>query len=151
MTRWLAWSIVLGGICLGASSMAAEETDCREMWKKADLDKDGALREAESERYLAALRVRNLAPPADGKFTPEAFMEACKADAFLLRTVDAGAPLKGETTLTETQARDRAMAFGVTGLADMGQDKDGIWRGRGMLDGKAVKIAVDYKGNVVIQ
>jgi hypothetical protein len=31
----------------------------------------------------------------------------------------------------------------------LNKDGDGIWRGTAMKDGKAVKVAVDFKGNVV--
>jgi len=144
---------LLGGATLLGPQVAgaASESDCTEMWKRADKDGDGSLRDAEAERYLAALRIRNLPLPTENRFNSDTFMQACLTDAFLVKAVDAGAPLKGESTLTEAQARDRAVAYGVVNLADMAQDADGIWRGKGMMDGKPVKIAVDYKGNVVLQ
>lgn len=33
--------------------------------------------------------------------------------------------------------------------ADGNNDGDGIWRGAATKDGKAVKVAIDFKGNVV--
>jgi putative membrane protein len=35
--------------------------------------------------------------------------------------------------------------------ATMTKDDKGIWRGTAMKDGTSVKVAVDYKGNVVAQ
>src|SRR6185436_8409894 len=134
-----------------APAWAATEAECSEMFKKADRNGDGVLTDAEAARYAAALRVRDRQVPADGRMTSAAFMEACKADAFMDRAVDAGAPLKGANSFTEGQARDRAIARGVTEISAMTKDDDGIWRGKGSVDGKAVSVAVDYKGNVVVQ
>lgn len=42
------------------------------------------------------------------------------------------------------------MAHGdVDSVPGFKKDDDGIWRGSGTRDDKAVEIAVDYKGNVV--
>ena len=43
------------------------------------------------------------------------------------------------------------MAAGLTSVASLVKDGDGIWRGSAMKDGKAVKVAVDFKGNVVTE
>ncbi len=78
-------------------------------------------------------------------------MEACKSDVYMTRANDDGAPLKGANSFTEGQAKDRALSRGLTSVADLKKDEDGIWRGSAMQDGKTVPIAVDYKGNVVPQ
>ena len=78
-------------------------------------------------------------------------MEACKSDVYMTRKNDDGAPLKGANSFTEGQAKDRALSHGLTSVADLKKDDDGIWRGSAMQDGKTVQIAVDYKGNVVPQ
>ena len=64
---------------------------------------------------------------------------------------DKNAPLPGANSFTEGQAKDRALSYGLTSVADLKKDDDGIWRGSAMQDGKSVQIAVDYKGNVVPQ
>ena len=74
-----------------------------------------------------------------------------KADVYMTRKIDDGAPLKGANSFTEGQAKDRAVASGLTSVADLKKDGDGIWRGSAMQDGKTVQIAVDFKGNVVPQ
>jgi hypothetical protein len=78
-----------------------------------------------------------------------AFVDACKSDVYATRKNDEGAPLKGANSFTEGQAKDRAIAHGLTSVADLKKDDDGIWRGSGTQDGKTVQVAVDYKGNVV--
>lgn len=128
---------------------AASDADCQTMWTKADVNKDGVLTDAESMRYAAAMRVQERKMGADGKLDQASFMEACKADVYMTRKIDDGAPLKGANSFTEGQAKDRAIASGLTSVADLKKDGDGIWRGSAMQDGKTVKVAVDYKGNVV--
>jgi putative membrane protein len=59
--------------------------------------------------------------------------------------------LKGANSFTEAQAKDRALAAGLTSVSSLVKDGDGIWRGTAMKDGKTRKVAVDFKGNVVSQ
>jgi len=99
------------------------------MWKKADVNNDGVLSDAEAQRYSAAMRVAEKKLPANGKFDRTAFLDACKADVFIPRKVDAGAPLKGANSFTEGQAKDRALAHGFSSVSDLKKDGDGIWRG----------------------
>ena len=119
------------------------------MWTKADVNKDGTLSDTEAMRYAAAMRVREAKMTADGKIDKAAFMEACKANVYAPHKADAGAPLKGANSFTEGQAKDRAVAAGLTSVSTLNKDGDGIWRGSAMKDGKSAKVAVDFKGNVV--
>ena len=130
---------------------AATDAECQAMWTKADVNKDGVLTNAEAARYSAAMRVADKKLGADGKLDQTTFLEACKSDVYMTRKNDEGAPLKGANSFTEGQARDRALSHGLTSVADLKKDGDGIWRGSAMQDGKSVKVAVDYKGNVVPQ
>ena len=134
---------------LGMPAYAVSDAECTDMWKRADVNADGNLSDAESQRYAAAMRVKEKGVPADGRISQAAFMDACRSDVFAPRKADAGAPLKGANSFTEGQAKDRALAHGVANVSGLKKDDDGIWRGTGMQDGKQVQIAVDYKGNVV--
>lgn len=135
--------------CLASPAYAATDAECNDMWKRADVNHDGVLSDAEAQRYAAAMRVNNKTLPADGKINQAAFIDACRSDAFVQHKADAGAPLKGANSFTEGQAKDRAMAHGFGNVSGMKKDDDGIWRGTAMDNGKQVQIAVDYKGNVV--
>ena len=130
---------------------AASDADCQAMWSKSDVNKDGVLSDAESMRYAAAMRVREATMPADGKLTQAAFMDACKADVYAPAQAEAGAPLKGANSFTQGQAKDRALAYGATEVAELKKDDNGIWRGMARQDGKSGEVAVDFKGNVVFQ
>ena len=132
------------------AAFAMTEAECAAAWSAADKNKDGVISLDEGARYYAALRVADKSV-SDGKLSQSEFTTNCRAGVFDARRVDAGAPLKGANSFTEGQAKDRAMARGFMNAAQLSKDSDGIWRGTAQLDGKTVKIAIDYKGNVVSQ
>jgi hypothetical protein len=146
--RILLAAAAVAAACAAMPAYAATDAECQAEWTKADINKDGTLTDRESMRYAAALRVHDKAT-ADGKLDQASFMKYCKEDVFAARSADAGAPLKGANSFTEGQAKDRAMAHGFMSVSDLKKDGDGIWRGSAMQDGKAVQVAIDYKGNVV--
>ncbi|HLM11814.1 MAG TPA: hypothetical protein VK362_05470 [Reyranella sp.] len=139
---WAAWP---------ASAWAASEADCAAQWKSADGNNDGVLVGPEADRYLAYYRVRAHVTPVDGRITQQEFMKSCQSDIFMAKAPEPGAPLKGANSFTEGQAKDRAVAAGFTSVSSLAKDGDGVWRGSAMKDGKSVKVAVDFKGNVVSQ
>ena len=139
---WAAWP---------ASAWATSETDCAAQWKSADGNNDGVLVGPEADRYLAYYRVRAHVTPVDGRITQQEFMKSCQSDIFMAKAPEPGAPLKGANSFTEGQAKDRVIAAGFTSVSSLAKDGDGIWRGSAMKDGKSVKVAVDFKGNVVSQ
>lgn len=129
---------------------AASDAECQALWTKADINTDGVLKDSESVRYAALMRVADRAVATEGSITRAEFLDACRADAYAPARADADAPLKGANSFTEGQATDRAIGHGaVDHVTAMQKDKDGIWRGTGSQGGKTVQIAVDYKGNVV--
>lgn len=132
-----------------ASAWATSEADCAAQWKSADGNTDGTLVGPEADRYLAYYRVRAQVMPVDGRIGQQDFMKACQSDVFMAKAPEPGAPLKGANSFTESQARDRAMAAGLISVSSLVKDGDGIWRGSAMKDGKSVKVAIDFKGNVV--
>jgi hypothetical protein len=149
MSRTLG--IALLAACLAAPAAAMTEAECDALWRKADVNNDGVLSDAEAARYLAAMRVHDRALPPDNRITPTTFKQACVADDFSGAKADPNAPLKGANSFTESQARDRVVAAGFSNVSDLKKDDDGIWRGTATQEGKTVTVAVDYKGNVVAQ
>ena len=139
---WAAWP---------ASAWAASETECAAQWKSADGNSDGVLVGPEADRYLAYYRVRAHVTPVDGRITQQEFMKSCQSDIFMAKAPEPGAPIKGANSFTEGQAKDRVVAAGFTSVSSLAKDGDGVWRGSAMKDGKSVKVAVDFKGNVVSQ
>lgn len=137
--------------CAVTPVYAASDAECQAMWTKADVNKDGVLSNAEATRYAAAMRVHDKKAVVDRRLDQAAFLEACKADVYAPRQAEADAPLKGANSFTEAQAKDRALADGLTDVEPLKKDDDGIWRGAARQDGKSVEIAVDFKGNVVPQ
>jgi hypothetical protein len=147
MKKNLGLVAILVSLALPANAMT--EAECDAIWRKADANGDGMLTDAEASRYLAAMRVHERSLPPGNQLTPAAFKEACMANYFQDAKVDPGAPLKGANSFTEGQAKDRIVAAGFTEVSGLAKDGDGIWRGTATRDGQSMKVAVDYKGNVV--
>jgi hypothetical protein len=136
-------------LALTAPALAMTDAECNAMWTKADTNNDGMLSDAEATRYAAWMRVKDKTAPNDNHIDKTGFLENCRSDTFTTAAVDEGAPLKGANSFTEGQAQDRAIAAGYSDVSTMEKDDRGIWRGTANKDGKPVKLAVDYKGNVV--
>ena len=149
----MKWIFLAASACLVLSgpALAMSQAECTSLWKVADVNGDGTLSGTEGDRYLAMMRIANQTVEADGTLTETRFHESCKTDIFKFAAVEAGAPLAGANSFTETQAKDRVVAYGLAKPAAMTKDENGIWRGSSMKDGKSINVAVDYKGNVVAQ
>ena len=124
------------------------DAECVAAFKTADTNSDGVLSEAEGRRYFASMRVAKKAMTG-GNITQAAFMENCKAGVFTVAAKDAGAPLPGANSFTEAQAKDRAIAAGLSNVSALKKDDKGIWRGTATEGTKSINVAVDFKGNVV--
>jgi len=61
------------------------------------------------------------------------------------------APVAGRNSFTETEARARLEKHGYTAISALQKDEESIWRGTATKDGKPVRVAVDYQGNIVAQ
>jgi hypothetical protein len=150
MKRLLGAIAAAACIAGGASAaFAATDAECAAEWTKADVDNDGVLSGVEASRYLAFLRIRAQVLPDDGRITQAKFMAACKGGLFKAATSDPDAPLKGSTSFSEAQAKDHIAAAGYTDVSALTKDDSGIWRGSAKKGDQSVKVAVDYKGNVV--
>jgi hypothetical protein len=57
-------------------------------------------------------------------------------------------PVKGSNSFTEGEARSRIEDKGFSNIGALKKDDDGIWRGRAMMGGQQVDVALDYQGNV---
>lgn len=148
--KWFVLSAAAAIALIPTQGMAMTDAECTAAWTRADVNKDGFLSQEEGARYLAALRVGDKQVNGD-RLSQADFMSYCKAGMFDARRNDPGAPLKGANSFTEGQARDRAVSYGYTNVAQLMKDSDGIWRGTAQLDGKPIQVAIDYKGNVVGQ
>jgi hypothetical protein len=64
-------------------------------------------------------------------------------------TKNAGAPVQGKNSFTESQAKARLEEAGYSTVTELKLDDQGIWRASAMKDAKQVQVALDYQGNVV--
>jgi hypothetical protein len=138
-------------LVLSGPALAMTDIECATLWKIADINGDGKLTGTEGDRYLAMMRIANQPAGANGTLTESVFQESCKTDFFKIADADIGAPFAGANSFTQSQAKDRVVAHGMSMPASLALDDKGIWRGTAMQDGKSVHVAVDYKGNVVAQ
>lgn len=58
---------------------------------------------------------------------------------------------KGANSFTEGEARSRLEGAGLSNIAGLHKDDQGIWRGKAVRDGKPVEVGFDYKGNMAAQ
>lgn len=63
-------------------------------------------------------------------------------------TTNPTAPVAGENSFTEDQARERFEEKGYSNIADLKLGEDGIWRAKAEKSGASVEVALDYQGNV---
>lgn len=64
------------------------------------------------------------------------------------QVVPAAALEPGANSFTEGQARSRFEDAGFTGIQNLTKDEAGFWRGRGMRQGTAVDLAMDFRGRI---
>ena len=131
------------GLC--SPAYAATEAQCEALWKKPEVGVSGKL----SPTYSQAFTKSGRALPADGIVDSAAFIEACKAGAFNTVSVAPGPPFPGANSYTEAQARGLIENAGFTSVNELKKDEQGIWQATAMQAGKAVTVALDFKGNVV--
>lgn len=55
----------------------------------------------------------------------------------------------GDSSLTESQVRERLAAAGYTGIGYLDLESDGVWRTTAMKEDTMVSLGVDDKGNIV--
>ncbi|MBL0375479.1 PepSY domain-containing protein [Rhizobium sp. KVB221] len=59
------------------------------------------------------------------------------------------APIAGENSFTEDQAKKRITDAGYAEVSTLVLDGKGVWRGTAMKGGQSVKVGLDYQGNIV--
>lgn len=140
--------LFLSGVtCLGLAAPAFSMTDaeCEQAFASADSNKDGVITQAEAARYFPAGQTDKTS------MAKSDFMTQCRAGTFAEKSTDAAAAalLEGSNSFTESQAKNRIVAQGMTDVSALKKDDKGVWRGTAMSQGKSVNVGVDYKGNVV--
>jgi putative membrane protein len=102
--------------------------------------------------FTAGLAMAQTTPPASPPATrPPAATAPATPPAVSTterRAVNAAALENGANSFTEGQARSRFEEAGITGVTGLTKDANGIWRGRGQWNGKAVTIGLDFRGNM---
>lgn len=63
-------------------------------------------------------------------------------------TTNPAAPVPGENSFTEGQAKDRIEDKGYSEVTALTKGEDGIWTASAMKDGKAFEVKLDFQGNI---
>lgn len=61
---------------------------------------------------------------------------------------NSSAPVAGANSFTRGEAKAQIEAKGFTHVERLRKDKNGVWRGTAMKDGRSGAVSVDYQGNV---
>ncbi|TCL66450.1 PepSY domain-containing protein [Rhizobium sp. BK251] len=61
-----------------------------------------------------------------------------------------GAPIAGENSFTEAQAKSRIEDAGYKDVAGLKLDEQGVWRATATKDGKQAGVSLDFQGNVTM-
>jgi hypothetical protein len=100
---------------------------------------------------LAAALIGVSAISAHAQTTPAANSNGNTPAVATPESKNVTAPVEGSNSFTQDQAKSRIEKAGFSDVKNLMKDDKGIWMAAGMKDGKAVNIALDYQGNVVVK
>lgn len=63
-------------------------------------------------------------------------------------TQNPAAPVPGENSFTEGQAKERIEGKGYSDVTALTKGEDGIWSATAMKDGKSLIVKLDFQGNI---
>ena len=98
-----------------------------------------------------APQVVGTTPPADANGAPPQWAMPPAISTSNAESKTPAAPVAGANSFTESEARSRLAAYGYTNIAGLRKDAQSIWRGTATKNGRSVKVALDYQGNIVAQ
>jgi len=102
-----------------------------------------------SIRYLAGTVFLLLTPPAIAQTTPT---EEPRTPAVTTpRRENPKAPVPGQNSFTEDQAKERLTENGFTSVMNLQLGEDGVWRADAARHGQPVKVLLDFQGNITTQ
>jgi hypothetical protein len=58
------------------------------------------------------------------------------------------APVAGRNSFTESQAKSKIEEAGYSGVTDLKNDDNGVWRGTASKGGSSTNVSLDFQGNV---
>lgn len=84
-----------------------------------------------------------------GQTSPTADPNAAQNPAIKSPREMTQAPLaKGQNSFNQAEALDRIQSAGYANVTGLFKDTDGLWQAQATYNGKVVRVALDYKGNV---
>jgi hypothetical protein len=93
---------------------------------------------------VAAASIASAQPAADPHAPPNAAVKSPGETA-------SGPLAKGHNSFTKTEAKSRLEKAGYSDVTGLVLDHDGLWQAQAKRDGRAVHVALDYKGDAAVQ
>lgn len=100
------------------------------------------------KRIALALGAASIASLAYAQEAPKPATEPETPAVATPDSANPAAPVAGENSFTEAQAKERIEAKGYTAVTGLVKGADGIWTGMGTKDGKSFEVKLDYQGNI---
>ena len=100
------------------------------------------------KHILLTLGALSLATAAYAQEAPKPATEPETPAVATPDTANPAAPVAGENSFTEGQAKERIEGKGYSDVAALTKGEDGIWNATAMKDGKPFDVKLDYQGNI---
>lgn len=100
------------------------------------------------KHILLTLGALSLATAAYAQEAPKPATEPETPAVATPDTANPAAPVAGENSFTEDQAKERIEGKGYSGVTALTKAEDGIWNATAMKDGKSFDVKLDYQGNI---
>ncbi|MBZ9653530.1 PepSY domain-containing protein [Phyllobacterium lublinensis] len=100
------------------------------------------------KRIVLALAAMTLITTASAQDATKPSTDAQTPAVATPDTQNPAAPVAGENSFTEGQAKERIEAKGYTDVTALTKGEDGIWTGTAMKSGKPFEVKLDFQGNI---
>lgn len=100
------------------------------------------------KRFIIALGALSIMSLAYAQDTTKPATEAETPAVATPDSTNPAAPVPGENSFTEAQAKARMEEKGYSDVTALAKGEDGIWTASAMKSGKAFELKLDFQGNI---
>lgn len=100
------------------------------------------------KRFIIALSTLSIMSMAYAQDAPKPATEAETPAVATPDTTNPAAPVPGENSFTEGQAKSRIEEKGYSDVTGLTKGEDGIWTASAMKSGKSFEVKLDFQGNI---
>jgi hypothetical protein len=114
------------------------------------LDVAPVLKQENTMMYKITVLSAGLLLAASGAFAQSQTPTTTQTTPAVKTDQNPAAPVAGENSFTEAQAKSRIEDAGYKNVTGLKLDGQGVWRGTAMKDGKEAGVSLDFQGNVTM-